>query len=360
MTTTKPSPVQILDCTLRDGSYAINFHFTASDTYTIVGHLDQAGVPWIEVGHGVGLRASEKGFGVAAETDEAYMRAAARAVKKAKFGVFCIPGVAELDDVDRAVACGIGFIRIGTNMDEVDTSAPFIERARKHGLFVCSNLMKSYAGTPEDFGRAARRCADFGSQMVYIVDSAGGMLVPDLDRYILAYKSACALPFAFHGHNNLGLAVSNSLHAIELGASIVDSSLQGLGRSSGNAPTEQLAAALLRMGHPIGVDFLALLDVGEQLIRPLIQRGGQRSLDTVCGYSQFHSSYMGLIRKVASMRNVDPRSLIMEVCKVEKTHVTLELVERCSALVDRKNQALTTSFRFDEYFGDEEYKLDRK
>ncbi len=112
--------MKILDCTLRDGSYAINFQFTAFDTAQIVGELDRVGIELIEVGHGVGLNASNRGYGEAAETDEDYLKAAVPRAKPGRVGVFCIPGVARLDDVDMAADCGAGFLRIGTNVADVD------------------------------------------------------------------------------------------------------------------------------------------------------------------------------------------------------------------------------------------------
>ena len=65
----------ILDCTLRDGSYVIDFQFTKEDTFIIASNLCEAGFEYIEVGHGVGLGASKKGFDVAAATDGGTRRA---------------------------------------------------------------------------------------------------------------------------------------------------------------------------------------------------------------------------------------------------------------------------------------------
>ena len=78
----------ILDCTLRDGSYVNNFQFTQKDTESISGDLDKAGFPYIEVGHGIGLGATEKGPHKAACSDIQYMRAARKSVKKNKWGMF--------------------------------------------------------------------------------------------------------------------------------------------------------------------------------------------------------------------------------------------------------------------------------
>lgn len=131
------SKIQIMDVTLRDGSYALNFQFTANDTIAIAKALENAGVMLIEVGHGVGLGASKAGYGDAAETDEAYLQAAAKTLTKAKFGMFCIPGIATLEDIDMAADYGMGFIRIGTNVTEIADSKVYIEHAKKRNACKC-------------------------------------------------------------------------------------------------------------------------------------------------------------------------------------------------------------------------------
>ena len=89
----------ILDVTLRDGSYLIDFQFTAEDTATIAAALESIGFRWIEVGHGLGLNASQSGKGMAAATDEEYMEAAAQALEHAKWGMFFIPGIGREEDI---------------------------------------------------------------------------------------------------------------------------------------------------------------------------------------------------------------------------------------------------------------------
>lgn len=347
--------VNILEATLRDGSYAIDFKFTASDTALIAAELEKVGFDLIEIGHGVGLHASESGKGVAAETDEAYLLAAAEVLTKAKFGMFCIPGVARLEDIDMAAEHGMGFIRIGTNVTEMEESEEFIARAKKHGLFVTSNFMKSYAMEPAQFAEKAKLAQRFGTDVLYIVDSAGGMLTSDVERYFHAVQDVCDIPLAFHGHDNLGLAVANTLRAVELGASLVDSSLQGMGRSTGNAPTEILVVALKRIGIDLGIDPIKVMDIGEKYIRPLIRRRGLGSMDIVAGYAQFHSSYMGVIRQYSSKYRIDPRRLIIGVCELDKVNAPPELVERVAQQISAEaDEVFTARYEFNEYFGDEQ------
>ena len=90
---------QLLDCTLRDGSYLNNFQFSKKQTTEICRKLEKSGVEIIEVGHGLGLGASRINKYKAKESDIDYGKSASRALSKSDWGMFCIPGIANLDDV---------------------------------------------------------------------------------------------------------------------------------------------------------------------------------------------------------------------------------------------------------------------
>jgi 4-hydroxy-2-oxovalerate aldolase len=346
---------RILDTTLRDGSYAINFQFTARDTAIIAGQLEQAGFELIEIGHGVGLGASQRNYGTAAETDEAYLAAAADTLKQAMWGMFCIPGVAELSDVDLAAAYGMKFIRVGTDVKDVPASQTFIERAKKYGMFVCANYMKSYAVDPREFARNAKLSESYGADVVYVVDSAGGMLTRDMEGYFRAVQETCGIGTGFHGHDNLGLSVANAVRAVELGVDIIDCSLQGMGRSAGNTPTELFIVVMDRLGVALGYDPLRVMDIGEKYIKPLIQHDGLNSLDIVSGYAQFHSSYMGIIREFSSKFGVDPRKLIIALCERDRVNAPRALIEELARSLNAGgDEAFSARFHLDRYHGSEQ------
>ena len=345
----------LLEVTLRDGSYVIDFQFTAADTATLCAELERVGIGLIEIGHGIGLGASDAGQGKAAETDEAYMRAAADTLRTAKWGMFCIPGIATLDHIDLAAEHGMSFVRIGTNVNNVHGSEPFIARARKHGMHVMANFMKSYATEPKEFAAKAALSQSFGAEAVYVVDSAGGMLPADVERYFIAVQDRCDVPLGFHGHNNLGLAVANSLKAVELGSVIVDTSLQGIGRSAGNTPTEVFLAVMERAGIRMGINPLPVMDIGEKYVRPLLGPSGWDSIDVTSGYSQFHSSYMGLIREFSSKYRIDPRRLIIALCEEDKVEAPRDLLDRIARTISQEHDGVFTGrFRFDRYHGAEQ------
>jgi 4-hydroxy-2-oxovalerate aldolase len=319
--------LHLLECTLRDGSYVIDFQFTERDTMIIAAALENAGIELIEVGHGLGLNAAAAGKGDAAETDEAYLRATSRALKKARWGMFFIPGVGRHDDLEMAASYGMHFVRVGTNASEVDQSREYIEHAKKLGLFVSANLMKSYTLPPAELAEQGSLSAEYGADVVCVVDSAGGMMPEDVRAYIQAMRSAVKLPVGFHGHDNLSLGIANALAAIDAGATYVDSTLRGMGRGGGNAQTEVLVTVLKKRGIDLGVDMNRLMDLSERIIKPMLPAGGLDPIDITSGYAQFHSSYLKTILKYADEYAVDPRDLIVAVCAVDQTYAPPELVE---------------------------------
>lgn len=345
---------QILECTLRDGSYVLDFQFTADDTTRIARRLDELGFPLIEVGHGIGIGASRKGLGVAAASDVDYMASAAEAVQSGQWGMFCIPGIAQLEQLDPTVEHGMGFLRVGCEVSEVESCKPFIEKAREAGIYVYSNLMKSYAQPPAYFAEQASKCIDYGAQCVYVVDSAGGMLPSEITSYADALRQMHPeVKLGFHGHNNIGMGVANALHCADYSFDVVDTSLQGFGRSAGNTTTEQFIAALKRSGYDVPYDAVDVMQAGEELIRPLMREAGVSSLDLTAGLALFHSSYMRRVLDAARKHRVDPRRLILAICAEDQVNAPPELIERCVAQV-KDSSVPVGAVLAKQYFGEEQ------
>ena len=136
-------------------------------------------------------------------------------------------------------------------------------------------------------------------------------------------------------------------------AKVIDISLQGLGRSAGNAGFETLIFLLMRYGFKFKIDPVKLLKISEKYIIPLMSNPGKtKSLDIISGYSQFHSSYMPIIDEVSNKLNLDPKELIILVSKKEKSTVTKKLVENIAKKLKKaKNQ---TNYNFKRYIVNEQ------
>lgn len=285
------SGVQILDCTIRDGSYVVDYQFTVEDTYLVAAGLAGAGIRHIEVGHGLGLNAQRCGKGNAAITDLDYIRSARSAAPQAKIGSFFIPGIGTADSLRAAAEAGLGLVRVGIDVDDFAKLESYVRLGKSLGLEVWGNLMKSYIVPPQEFAEVCRRVGEFGADVVALVDSAGGMTPNDVAAYTSAAVQKTSVPLAFHGHNNLSLAVANCLRFVEAGGTFVDGTLSGMGRSGGNAATELLAVLLGdKLATPL--DWKRLTEFADAMMEFCVpDHARPRAVEIATGVNFFHSSF---------------------------------------------------------------------
>lgn len=255
--------VTMVDTSLRDGMSSLSHQFTPEQVARISRGLDVAGVRLIEVAHGIGIGASSVQYGFAAATDADYVRAAVGAVESANIAVLYVPGISTLGVLDETREAGASTVRVATHCTEADCAEQPIRHAREQGMQVISFLMMSHKLAPAELAEQARKLDSYGAQVIYVVDSAGALVPSGAAARVAALHQAVSAEIGFHAHNNLGLAIGNTLAAADHGATYLDGSLRGLGASAGNAQTEVLAVALERAGYPTGVDAFALMDVAE-------------------------------------------------------------------------------------------------
>lgn len=323
----------LLDATLRDGSYSVEYQFTADDTRQIVKVLDDAGVEMIEVGPGVGLNAQKSSVYKPAASDIEYIKAAKSVAKKAKIGAFFSVGVGREEDIIAAAENGLDFLRIGVNVNQYEKTFPYVKLSKEKGMFTCINMMKSYAVDADEFAKIADECYRAGADVVYIVDSSGGMLPEIVGDFVKKSKEVNPdVVLGFHGHDNLGMAIANSLAAIDNGATYIDSTVRGLGRSSGNTISEKLMLVLKRRGIEVPQDINMLLRLSDEVIKPYIQPESAR--DIIYGYSQFHSSFLGIVKRYADKYNADVNALIVAYTKHDKLGIDEELLDKTAAQLE--------------------------
>jgi 4-hydroxy 2-oxovalerate aldolase len=229
------------DLTLRDGSHAISHQITEQ---MIIDHCifaEDAGIEVIEVGHGNGLGASSLTIGESLVSNYEMIKIARKHLKKTKLSVHIIPGYATINrDIEPAILLGVDIFRIASHCTEASLTKSHIEYLSKKGKTVYGVLMMAAKCSPETLFNEASKMKTYGAMAIIIMDSTGSFLPKDVHDRIQLLKNL-EIPIGFHGHNNLGLAVANSLAAIESGASIIDVTLKGFGAGSGNTPLEIMA-----------------------------------------------------------------------------------------------------------------------
>lgn len=308
------SAVMIHDSTLRDGQHAVRHQLGVAALRGYAEAADAAGVPVVEVGHGNGLGASSLQVGRAAVSDDLMLSTVREALRHSKMSVFMLPGWGTSDDLRKAIARGADVIRIGVHCTEASLAERHLGFLREAGADAHCVLMMSHMAPPEELGEQAALVVGYGARAVGIMDSAGHFLPQDVTERIGAIAGAVGVPVIFHGHNNLGMAVANSVAAAEAGAGIIDGCARGFGAGAGNTQLEVLVPVLERTGFETGIDLYGLLDAAEFAERELMPAPPViGSLSVVSGLAGVFSGFKHQVLDLSGRAGVDPRDVFFEL-----------------------------------------------
>ena len=313
---TNERDVYITEVALRDGSHAVRHQFTVENVTSIAKALDEANVPYIEVSHGDGLGGSSLQYGFSLTNELELIEAAASVVKHAKIAVLLLPGIGTMADLKKAAQLGAKMARIATHVTEADVSPQHIALAKDLGLETVGFLMMSHMASTEKLVEQAKLMESYGADTVYVVDSAGALLPHQVKERIRALKNTLNINIGFHAHNNLSLAMANSLVAIEEGATRIDGSIRCLGAGAGNTQTEVLVAVLDKLGIQSGIDLYKMMDIAEDLVAPILEKPQEITKDSlVLGYAGVYSSFLLFAQRAAKRFGIDSRDILLELGK---------------------------------------------
>lgn len=309
------SGLLVTDITLRDGNHAVAHQLTKHQLSVYAAASDAAGVSIIEVGHGNGIGASSLQVGEALLTDAEMLAAVRSVLKTARMSIHVIPGFATINkDLRPAIEAGVDVIRVASHCTEADITERHITFAREQGKEVYGVLMMSHMAPKEVLLEEARKMEQYGAEGVILMDSAGAYLPVDVRDKVGHLAAGLSIPVGFHAHNNLGLAVGNTLAAAEAGAHIVDGAARGFGAGAGNAQLEAIVAVLGKMGYETGIDLYRMLDAADTCERELIQvMPCAKSTSIVSGLSGVFSAFSKPVDRVSKQYGVDPRDVFFEL-----------------------------------------------
>jgi len=287
--------LRITDSSLRDGSHAKRHQFTGEEVRAIVGALDGAGVPVIEVSHGDGLGGSSFNYGFSKTPEQDLIEIAVQTARQAKIAFLMLPGLGTKEDIRAAQDKGASICRIATHCTEADVSRQHFGLARELGLETVGFLMMAHSQPPEALAKQARIMADAGCQCVYVVDSAGALVMEQVSDRVSALIAELGddAQVGFHGHENLGLGVANSVFAARAGAQQIDGSTRRFGAGAGNTPVEGFVAVVDKLGVTTGIDVRKIISAAEHVVRPAMD--GECLLDELSltmGYAGVYSSFL--------------------------------------------------------------------
>ena len=309
--------ILISDPTLRDGNHAVRHQLSRESFVAYCKAAEAAGVPIVEVGHGNGLGASSMLVGECLLSDDDILTLSRANLVKSRLGIHVIPGFATIKtDLAKAVDAGVDVFRIASHCTEADITDRHIGYIRNVGKEAFGVLMMSHMATPAILLEEAKKMESYGAEAVIIMDSAGAYFPENVTERISTLVDGLSIPVGFHGHNNLGMAVINSVAAVNAGATIIDGTIRGFGAGAGNTQLEVLVAVFDRLGFETGIDLYKILDaadIAEKEFNPVAASISPMSI--VSGLSGVFSGFAKPVAQAAKEYKVDGRDIFFGLGK---------------------------------------------
>lgn len=248
---------KILDCTLRDGGYYTNWDFDEEVVNSYLKSMNHLPIDYLEVGYR--SRPMKQYLGKYFYSPIFELQKLREKSNK-KLVIILNEKDVRVESIKDLLGPCLGLIdmvRLAIDPENLKRALRLAEGIKEMNFEVGFNVMymskwKQYPGFLNDLG-GVDGLADF----FYMVDSFGGVYPDDVKATMDLVRSKTDCPIGFHGHNNLELALTNSLTAIEYGAKIIDATILGMGRGAGNLKTE-LLLSVLNNKYQWDVDYNAL------------------------------------------------------------------------------------------------------
>ncbi len=266
----------LLDCTLRDGGYYNAWDFSTELVNEYLRAMKAAGVDIVELGFRF---IANKGFkGPNAYTTDSYL-CSLDIPEGLAVGVM-INGSDMLTDLGfentlhqlfphPASETPVSLIRFACHYHEFERVLPAVDWLHARGYRVGFNLMQITDRTPNEVSNYARKAKEHPVEVLYFADSMGSMTPADTARIIRLLREVWDGPIGVHTHDNMGLALSNTMEAVKCGATWLDATVTGMGRGPGNARTEELAIEVEALRPGRAVNFVPLMSLIKRHFEPM-------------------------------------------------------------------------------------------
>lgn len=251
--------MNILDCTFRDGGYYTDWDFNADIVRTYLNGMNNLPVDYIELGYRNNPEKEYLGkFGYC----PVYLLKQIRELSNKKLAVMLnekSTKVEDLKNLTEPIKGYVDMIRLAVDPENLLRAITLAKAIKELGFEVGFNIM--YMSKWDQYEGFYEKLSDLNGvvDIMNMVDSFGGVMPNEVEEIIKKLRQVLTCKIGFHGHNNLEMALINSLTAIDCGVDSVDVTILGMGRGAGNLSTELLLAYLNHKG--LVVDFNALSDI---------------------------------------------------------------------------------------------------
>lgn len=265
----------LLDCTLRDGGFALEgekdhpFFYSDEMRTNIAQNLTDGLVDVIELGTIEMGETGKRGFSVFPDMYEISSLIPSNAHKNQIYAVFFRGPDIPLDSLPNWQEGLCRLIRLGVRYSEMEKSLEYCKKLCEKGYLVSVQPIVTMRYTDEELDRVMQAANEMNAYSVYFVDSYGAMYTEDVLRIFRKFDEGLAsdIKIGFHAHNNMGLASSNVMDMLSIESKrdvIIDACCLGMGQGAGNLQTEVIATYLNKR-HNKNYDFIDILKVCDEI-----------------------------------------------------------------------------------------------
>ena len=241
--------ISIIDCTLRDGGYYTDWLFKDSLINSYLRACDSTSIKVCEIG--LRQKPNIKRFlGPCAFTSESFLQSL---VIPSNLYVSVLVNASDIIGNEKnpneiiselfplpANESRVNIIRIASSILELEKLEEITDYLFNYGYFITINLLKCHILDEINIHKVSRILERIKFDVLYIADSLGCCFPEDISRIVKNLLAICKMPIGIHSHDNKGLALANTLSAMNAGATFLDSTILGMGRGAGNTKTEEL------------------------------------------------------------------------------------------------------------------------
>ena len=239
-----PERIQIFDTTLRDGEQTPGVALTKDEKIEIAKALDDLSVDVIELG-----------FPTVSKGEEEAIK---RITKENLNSKTCVLARANKLDIDKAIECEVDWIHIFiatsdihlkhklkmSREEVIEKATKMVEYAKDHNVTVHFSAEDATRTDLDYLVKVFKAVEEAGADSIDIPDTVGFAIPSAIKLIVSTVKKNLKIPIAIHCHDDMGLAVANSLTAVESGAEIIHATINGIGERAGNTSLEEIVVAL--------------------------------------------------------------------------------------------------------------------
>ena len=317
---------KLLDCTLRDGGYHNLWNFPPKVVNEYLQAMSECNIDIVEIGFRSSNILNTKG--PLAFSDEVYLQTL-NIPSNLKIAVMI--NASEFLNMQDSLESQVNkllpnqerksvvdFVRIACHINEFEDALPLSNLISKKGFKVGFNIMQFSELNEKLIKKFCKRAKNFPIDVLYFADSLGSLEPKDIERKISLIKSFWDRDIGIHTHDNLGLALLNSMKAIKCGVKYVDSTVSGMGRGPGNARTEELLFETkeIKGGN---LNFSRLSKIIFDYFKPLQKEleWGSNFFYFLAGKKKIHPTYIQEILKNHTLNNNDILTYIDYLDKID-------------------------------------------